>query len=38
MELALGWHTYGGEEDRALAGGVRRVLPHSTVGGISITL
>lgn len=24
MESALDWHTYGGEEDRALAGGVRR--------------
>lgn len=23
MESALGWHTYGGEEDRTLAGGVR---------------
>ena len=24
MESALGWHTYGGEEDRALGGAVRR--------------
>ncbi len=23
MESALGWHTYGGEEDCTLAGGVR---------------